>query len=198
MVANTDETFFRTRRIFNLEACNKDDLNELRKWISRQGRGGCLLIRGIESQAWEKEYESDIAALSTGYEEKDVFSRWFNDKAITWYHNLMSQRLHDKGNDEDRPAATADLIEYSDEKIERCLDATAILLASLLPTLPFFVLYNIRHPVAQMGAIVGLAFLFSLVVKIFTRATRSEIFIATAGFTAVQIVFLGGSLCNVK
>jgi hypothetical protein len=82
---------------------------------------------------------------------------------------------------------------YSDIHVSRIIHTVNTVFASLLPTVPIFVLYYIDSQVARIGAILVMTFIFSTLLTILTSAKRPEVFAAAAAFTAVQAVFLNNN-----
>ena len=197
-IREADDTLFRNMRICGLRSnprCQMD-LTTLREWLDlRKDRP---LIHGFEAMAWNREFERDLVCISSAYAEKDTFSRFIYEKVAKSYHDLLGHRLHDRSSDPSRTESLLDndLITYSDTRLSRAVLAAVTILASVLPPASTFALYYIHDPVQQMGAIVGLTFIFGLCVSLFTHAKTAEVFVASAGFTAVLVVFLGNNNCR--
>ncbi|ORY11087.1 hypothetical protein BCR34DRAFT_601542 [Clohesyomyces aquaticus] len=58
------------------------------------------------------------------------------------------------------------------------------------------VLYFITKPVARVGALSGFTTAFAIVLISFTNAKRHEVFVGTAAYAAVLVVFVSGNLAN--
>ncbi|KAK4235216.1 hypothetical protein C8A03DRAFT_36946 [Achaetomium macrosporum] len=67
----------------------------------------------------------------------------------------------------------------------------APVLSSVLLVSASLILYSIRDTRNKLFAMIPLTVTFSLIVKGFTSASRAEIFVAVAGFVAVEVVFVG-------
>jgi hypothetical protein len=53
---------------------------------------GAFPLLGLDSNAWEKDHEDDLIALSAR-NAPDTFSRWFNGRLIPWIHSLVGERI---------------------------------------------------------------------------------------------------------
>ncbi len=78
---------------------------------------------------------------------------------------------------------------YEDEKINAVSRFIGTLIASLLPAVSIFTLYFVHNMLARLGAIMTFSVLFSFTLAIFTRATRIEIFAATAAYVVAVSIF---------
>jgi hypothetical protein len=136
-------------------------------------------------------------ACFSGYgKDTDLFSGLVEGPLLDWWHNAL-------GKAEPDPLSTAErtppkdllgsLQYYSDSHISGIIHTV---FASLLPTVPVFVLYYIDSQVARMGAILVMTLIFSTLLTILTNAKRSEVFAAATAFTAVQVVFLSNNNTN--
>jgi hypothetical protein len=104
-----------------------------------------------------------------------------------WYHDKLGHRWYE----EDLESGLGPVHYYPRRRISAMVNATSTIMASLLPTVSMFALYFIRDPLARMGAILAFTTLFSIVLTLFTKARRAEVFAAAAAFAAVQVVFVG-------
>jgi lysylphosphatidylglycerol synthetase-like protein (DUF2156 family) len=139
-------------------------------------------------------------ACFSGYgKDTDLFSGLVEGPLLDWWHNAL-------GKAEPDPLSTAErtppkdllgsLQYYSDSHISGIIHTVNTVFASLLPTVPVFVLYYIDSQVARMGAILVMTLIFSTLLTILTNAKRSEVFAAATAFTAVQVVFLSNNNTN--
>lgn len=83
--------------------------------------------------------------------------------------------------------------EYDDSSLANIAKVIVAALASMLPVASTFVLYFVKNPVVQMGAVSALTFVFGATLMMVTSAKGSEYFAATAAFSAGLVVFIGGN-----
>lgn len=55
-------------------------------------------------------------------------------------------------------------------------------------------LYFVKKPGKRLGMVAGLTACFALCVWLLTNARRAELFVATAAYAAVLVVFVSGNL----
>ena len=140
-----------------------------------------------------------MACFSRYGKDTDLLSRLLEGSLLDWWHNALGKAMPD-------PLSTAEktppedllgpLRYYSDSHVSRIIHTVNTVFASLLPTVPVFVLYYIDSQVARMGAILLMTLIFSTLLTILTNAKRSEVFAAATAFTAVQVVFLSNNNAN--
>ena len=73
-------------------------------------------------------------------------------------------------------------------------DKITSLVAVILILVPIIVLHFLNSATMRLIVIVAFSSSFTLVLVLTTDAKRSEIFAASAGFVAVQVVYVGSSL----
>ncbi|KAK8041334.1 hypothetical protein PG994_014341 [Apiospora phragmitis] len=83
---------------------------------------------------------------------------------------------------------------------ERSVDRATTILSSILSAVVLFgsilSLYVVQNPCALLGMVGGWTTLFAVCVGVLTNAKRDQIFVSTAAFAAVLVVFVGESLEN--
>jgi hypothetical protein len=139
-----------------------------------------------------------LACFSTYGKDTDLFSRLLEGTLLDWWHNALGKRMPDPLSTAEKPSQDllGPLCYYSDSHVSRIVHTVNTVFASLLPTVPVFVLYYIDSQVARMGAILVMTLIFSSLLTILTNAKRSEVFAAATAFTAVQVVFLSNNNAN--
>jgi len=90
----------------------------------------------------------------------------------------------------------ASLVHYSDSKIALITNSVSTILSSVLPAISMFVLYFLNDPLARLGTIVGLCFLFSTFHTVIAGARPVDCFAATAAFASVLVVYVGTVIGN--
>jgi hypothetical protein len=84
-------TIMQLAYISKLAKPNSYDLDFLRKWLKRPNMGNFPLI-GRDRNSWGDEKEGDFIALCARHGE-DIFSKWFTDKVIPWFHNIVGENF---------------------------------------------------------------------------------------------------------
>lgn len=130
--------------------------------------------------------------MTARYCDKDVLSKWIDIYVIPVYHKYWGQRHKD-------PikvyGENSSLYYYPDSTVYTTINVLSTIFASLLCTIPIFVLYFVQSPLARLGSILAFTVLFSSVMAVIARAERVQCFAATAAFAAVLVVFVGSTNC---
>ena len=79
-------------------------------------------------------------------------------------------------------------------RINCAVAIASALVAIIFLIIPIVVLYFISYPIARLGALSAFIILFPTTLATFTTARRHEIFVATATYAAVLVVFVSGNL----
>ena len=144
-------------------------------------------LLGRDSNIWEDRlFREDLIAadLSKG---EDSMTIWIATNLVAPFHQLVGRHFV-------RPSdQSAGLYDYSDRTITKLSSLVATVLSSVLPIVGVIVLYFVENTLARIGIIAGMTALFSVCLALLTSATKSEIFAATAAFSAVLVVFLGNN-----
>jgi len=112
---------------------------------------------------------------------------WIAANLVTPFHKIVGRYVVDPSDH------SAGLYNYSDGAIAKISALVATVLSSVLPIAGVIVLYFVENTLARIGIIAGMTALFSLCLAVLTSAKKSEIFAATAAFSAVLVVFLGSN-----
>jgi O-antigen ligase len=82
--------------------------------------------------------------------------------------------------------------------VQRVVVIVNVLVASILIIGAVVGLYKLRNQSdrIRLGSIAAFTALFSISLALLTNARRAEIFVATAAYTAVLVVFISGDLGN--
>lgn len=173
-------------------------MHALREWLGPLGPGNGFL-EGAEVDTWSEDAEDDFACFSGHGDDIDIFSRLLEGPLLQWWDGVFGNRKHNSISSAEAPFLRnllGPLRYYSDSHISRIVYTTNTIVASLLPTVPIFLLYYIQSQVSRMGAIVLVNLIFSATLAFLTNAKRSEVFTAATAFAAVQVVFLNNSNCD--
>jgi hypothetical protein len=109
----------------------------------------------------------------------DILSRWIGSTLLRLYHDKIGHRLHDL---ESLPESQIPIIHYSDRNLGVTVDVISTILSSLVPTMSILALSFVQIPLARTAAIIAFSSLFSVVLRVNTKAGRIECFLATAAF----------------
>jgi hypothetical protein len=53
---------------------------------------GSFPLLGLDRAAWDVDHEEDLIALNAR-QAPDLFSRWFTDKAMPAYHDIIGEKF---------------------------------------------------------------------------------------------------------
>lgn len=127
------------------------------------------------------EFRGDLVALRS--EERELLSAFLGRYSFGFFGS-KNNKSH---------SADGQMISFSDGKIRSFVRVLAIVVSSVLPILAIVVLYFIKSPTAQLGAIVAFSALCSTALALLSNAKNFEIIAATAAYGAVQVVFVSGN-----
>lgn len=168
------------------------DASALRAWLHHP-HGGNNFLKGCEQHAYDKDFAHDLATTSERRQNRDLFSALISDSATTLLHSTFPKHFnpksYDSPTDSADPRLEANLTEWNDKKLRRYTGLFVVLISYAIPAGALFALYFIpmNQMVARLGAVVGFSAVFSVCLKLFTRARPIEVFAAVAAY-----VFLFG------
>ncbi|KAF2845582.1 hypothetical protein T440DRAFT_260779 [Plenodomus tracheiphilus IPT5] len=88
---------------------------------------------------------------------------------------------------------------YSSSRIDKVVSVLVSFIIFILLVLPLVAIYRLTHPYTDSSMVRSLcvlgsfALIFSATISIITKATRQEVFAASAGYCAILLVFISGS-----
>ena len=184
------------RSLLSLPDADSQHLDTLQTWLNDDD-GGHRFFHGAEAFIWDNEFRTDLTSLSIkDIEQKDSFTIFIQNRVIPLYHSLVGQRHKSPLKVKDPFTGVTQempIYSYSDQAIMVSVKTIITAVSSLVPALSMLTLYFIDDPLNRMGAILGLTFLFSMTLTLFTRATTVECFAVSAAFSAVLVVFVGNN-----
>jgi len=138
---------------------------------------------------FDAEYASKLEDLVTLAPDKgqEILSRFLEDH----FHFLFQTKADKARSSEDSPLAF-----FSEDRIHRLVRGMAVTLSSILPILSVVVLYFINSNNIRLGLIVLFTVICSASLAFLSKASNSEIIVATATYAAVQVVFVSGNLSS--
>jgi VIT1/CCC1 family predicted Fe2+/Mn2+ transporter len=152
-------------------------LKVLWQWLHRRSMGDDAL-RGIDRHTWgDDNYPSntDLLSLETS-ENTDIFSNWFSEKLLSFYHKVVRSRIN-------RPVdMESGVCSYQDHIIQRCISCVTVTVASLIPILATVVLFYVRAMQARLVLVALFTTIFTISLTVLTNAKKAEIFAATSTY----------------
>lgn len=170
-----DHAITQTSQLFQHSTPPKQQLNALTAWLDNAREGKCFL-RGADIPTWDRKNESDLIVLAKDACQQDPFAQWVTNYPLTLFHRLIGERILSK---EPTGDPEKGFTFYDDVKIARFSAGLGTALGSALTVTSIIVLYYIDRTVLRLVAISIFMFLFSLLLSIFARARKIEIFAAT-------------------
>jgi hypothetical protein len=88
---------------------------------------------------------------------------------------------------------------YSSSRISKVVSTLVSIIVFFLLIIPIVAIYRLTHPytdtsmVRSLGVLAAFALVFSATMSLITKATRHEIFAASAAYCAILLVFISGS-----
>ncbi|KAH6839217.1 hypothetical protein B0T12DRAFT_490380 [Alternaria alternata] len=174
-------------RVSKLDRADVFDSRSLRYWLQHE-EGGKGFLEGCERRAYDELEDPDLISLSNR-SPNDKFARWLELSLVPRLPVIFKKILVE-------PVVGLESMYMWRTKfgiLRRIARALVVVLSAVLPFTAIVALYfieNLRHRIAMIAVFSGV---FALVLTIFTTARPVEIFAATAAFTSVQVVFVGGT-----
>ncbi|KAL2057647.1 hypothetical protein ABVK25_002031 [Lepraria finkii] len=185
-----DNCLIQQTAIAKLDRLAPYNLRNLRRWLTRSAFGSSFLY-GLEARAWDEVYDHDLLAFPRSYAEndKDALPQLFLGPLLELFHNLIG-RLYKKGTTKDT-LSPEPLIRYYDSNILRVADILITIISSGLPIASITALNYINRTITRLVVVAVFTVTSSLFLTFLTSLRRTENFAVTAGFAAVQVVFVG-------
>lgn len=137
---------------------------------------------------------ASLAALPT---DKDVCTKLIEKLTRTVYHEHVGSKLQEPmsaGEAWDAEGKHLHMNHYPEKYITTGMNVLTTVISSMTPAIAALILFFIKKPLTRMVVIIASTFIFSLAMLMMARPTRAECFMATAGFAAVLVVFVGGNI----
>ncbi|KAH7381374.1 hypothetical protein DE146DRAFT_793337 [Phaeosphaeria sp. MPI-PUGE-AT-0046c] len=160
------------------------DITYLQDWMKRTTMG-CVYLIGADSDVYEKPVLEDLIAIKR-HRGHNLASRTIADFWVKVWRRMIFWRTTAPSS-----GMYANTIHYSDSTLTKLGEVLGTMCASTLPVLAIVTLYYVQSMGRRLAAIAVFTSIFSAVLGIFSNGRRIEIFAATAGFAAVQVVFVG-------
>lgn len=184
-----NEALLIQNELLKLEQPDPRDLRAFRTWMRSTAMGNVMLL-GPDSDIWLQE-DPDHIALKLPKAEDPLY-RWISGSAVQKYHQLFGHYFR-KSESAHGARHHMNLVGYSDESIARLTRFISTIFACLLPAISVVILYFVDSLPKRLATLALLALGFSLSLLHFTNAAGGDIFVATASFTAVLVVFVGST-----
>jgi hypothetical protein len=188
----------RYNQICSLPKANPGDLKFLRDWLDHD-EGGHFFLQGREALTWDHSFTQDVVSVSGVSTNRDALAHWISDHFVPWYHRRFGHRIKVRYRQPratlatwkhcsfrsdrlQKPQSDADgnrLWVYSSSTITFTVNTISTILAPLLPFISIFVLYAIPDPMTRLYAIMAFTTIFSIVLTVIARPSRTENFAAT-------------------
>ncbi|KAJ9640277.1 hypothetical protein H2199_005816 [Coniosporium tulheliwenetii] len=84
-------------------------------------------------------------------------------------------------------------VQYNETELDKLSMVLSTTIASILPVIAVLGLYFEKNMLKRIYIMIGITAAFAAILSFFSSARRIEIFTATAGFAAVEVVFIGST-----
>ncbi|KAK3332691.1 hypothetical protein B0T19DRAFT_457580 [Cercophora scortea] len=183
-----NEMLLQFSKICELKKPDSLGLLDLKEWVFNHQRAGTTerrcFLKPPEIKTFITSNVDDYVLIQKPDPEKDIVPHFI----LSLYHRIFKKRLELLKPVTDDDGQT----HYARSKLIIVGNWVAPILSSVLLIAATLVL-NAIHTTTQtkLFAMIPLTVFFAFVVKAFTSASRAEIFVAVAGFVAVEVVFVG-------
>ena len=175
-VWSLDASLLEFSRLSALHSPGTDRIRVLQDWLERPTHGNAFL-QGVEARAWDGEAGPHNFVLVGDKQEEDAITRWLCKFISGTYHNVLGHRFK-------RPATKhrsgSSVYNYSEATLIKSIHSLSVVLSSLVPTISIFALFYTRSTTLRLFMVLIFTSLFTLILSVFTKARRVEIFMAAA------------------
>ncbi|MCJ1357614.1 MAG: hypothetical protein MMC33_007610 [Icmadophila ericetorum] len=186
MLKEYNEALLLAKQVFAISPASDRELKVLQNWLNHP-KGGNGFLRHIEIGTWRDARIGDTISLNQQRFDDDAFSHWLTERVFDWYHERYGYRRQ-------RPVdVESGFSEYSHSRISLLINIVSIAMSLLLILLSIVVLYFTPSPQLRLFIAALFTFLFSLMMALVTSAGRLQLFMASATFASVQVVFITGT-----
>jgi len=88
----SDNALLQQVELSKLRRPSPHNLEVIRKWLQWPEYGN-FFLRGIEAEVWEEANATDLVALSESQREQHIFSRWYSEKFLAYFHRCLGYRF---------------------------------------------------------------------------------------------------------
>jgi hypothetical protein len=166
--------------VFNLQC--------LEEWL-RDSKGGASRLHQDTLFAWEKDIDDDLLTFREDSPDQDAFTRWITSWPVSLYHRVWGHK-HKRTGGRVIDIETG-LVDYHEGRLSKATKLMSTTIASTMPMIAILGLYFEENLLMRIYIAIGITAAFSAILVVFTNARRIEIFMATAGLAAVEVVFIG-------
>ncbi|OTA95203.1 hypothetical protein M434DRAFT_69820 [Hypoxylon sp. CO27-5] len=170
------------KKTLSLRKPHRKLLEDLREWMRRPTLGR-IQIYSCDWTTWQpiKEIEEDLLTFENS--TMDEFTSLVTYTAVDVYHKVLGRYIHVRITI--LPLTYSDhrhTVTYSHHAITRFTRTLTVFLACMLPIGAIVLLYTVENMTKRLTVIACLTGIFSVSMNVFTMATLSEIFAATAAY----------------
>jgi len=148
--------------------------------------GHPTILSAADSEYVTEKFENDLVALAPKT-NPEVLSQFLQNQLYTLFQSKA---------DKERANEYKVLDYFSQSRIHHTVRGLAVIFSSVWPILSIVVLYFIQSNRVRLGLIVLFTILCSVALAFLSRASNSEIIVATATYAAVQVVFVSGNISS--
>lgn len=175
-----DHALIQTSHLLQHPKPSKQHVEVLRSWL-RDPREGKHFLRDIDIDTWEESNEGDLLALATDADQEDVFMRWIRaNRPLESLHRYFGDRLYlmTRYGDEEEGFG---FVRYRSRNINlaRLSGGLGTGLVSVLTITSVILLNYTSSKVIRLMVIAISVFLFSILLSVFTKSRKIEVFAAT-------------------
>lgn len=130
----------------------------------------------VEAETWMNDEPSSYVCPSQSAMESDEFTSWLSNAGLHAYHFLLGRRARKRHVIDEE----SELVSYKDSTIDKAAGIITVIAASIIPVVTIYVLNLLRSTEARVGVTALMTAFFAMMLAIFSKSRRIEIFAATA------------------
>jgi hypothetical protein len=180
----TDKALLQHSMLQTLSGPSKWDLHDIQDLLVSKDMGS-LGLKNHDALVWgsicdRKSHAPDLVATRPRHKE-DRFSKWATERLTKWLFRCGCARFK-------KPSRIHGVAGYKDSTILQITFWVATLVASLIPVTSITILYYVHSMNKRLAVIAAFCVIISMSLSIFTTATRSEVFTATAAYGLLRLL----------
>lgn len=177
--------------MYQLDKPSKANIEFFEEWL-RDSKGGASLLQTDDFFAWDRDFHHDLLTFNKPPPDQDAFTKWLTTWPITVYHRLWGHK-HNKFTGARVIDEETGMVDYHEGRFSKVTKLISVTVASTMPMIAILGLYFQKSLLLRIYTAIGITAAFAAILVIFTSARRIEIFMATAGLAAVEVVFIGSA-----
>ncbi|KAF3931426.1 hypothetical protein ABW19_dt0202377 [Dactylella cylindrospora] len=178
LLKDYNEALFYYKEMINAPEPSQRVVTSIRNWKANQGDPPVV---DISEQAYDPRYEADLLALKPPKCD-DPLSIWVQNNMGKFFKKPQPATIPNSSN----------VLYYSETAIDLFVTIICTILAIVVLVGSMTTLYFVESQGVRLGLVWVFTFLFAVSIFLMANLTKGEIFLATAAYCAILVVYISG------